>query len=254
MDLIVNHSAGYFSNMTIRLYELISFMKTHGCYPDKIDSSNQFGFYKSYDNENVSELYIKTIDTEIPFDIPKLDKDFMAFQFDNYKDLDFDSLKNIVYKYFSPSELVELTKLELKTKYNLDKYISVFYRGNDKSVETANPSYKLFIQKAKELECLNLPFVVLPDECKFLKAFKKEIKNVITFEETPCCDLPNSNYIFDLEMDLRPQFGANYNAIVKLLSEGEHLITHSGNGGVRSCLYRGNANNVHQIYKDKIYE
>jgi len=254
MDLIVNHSAGYFSNMTIRLYELLSFMRTHGYYPTNIDSSNQFGFYKSNENENLSDAYIKTIDTDTPFLIPKLDKDFMAFQFENYKDLDFEGLKNIVYKYFSLGELVELIKSELKSKYQLDKYIGVFYRGNDKSVETINPSYKLFIEKAKELEYLNLPFVVLPDECSFLKSFKKEIKNVITFDEIPCADLPDSNYIFHLAMDKRPKFGANYNAIVSLLSESEHLITHSGNGGVWACLYRGNANNVHQIYQNKIYE
>lgn len=254
MDLKVNHSAGYFSNMTIRLYELIAFMKEHNCYPNNIDSTEQFGFYKSENNEDLSNVYIKTIDTEIPFIIPNLDKDFMAFQFDNYKTLDYKGLKNIIYKYFSLGEIVENTKKELKDKYKLDKYISVFYRGNDKSVEAANPSYELFIKKAKELEYLGLPFLVLPDECTFLTAFKSEIKNVITLDETPCCDLPNSNLIFELNKELRPQYGATYNAVISLLSEGEHLITHSGNGSVWACLYRGNANNVHQIYKDKIYE
>ena len=254
MELIVNHSAGYFSNMTIRLYELLSFMRTYNCYPDYIDSSNQFGFYKSNFNENLSEVYIKKIDDEIPFVIPELDKDFMAFQFDDYKTLDFEGLKNIVYKYFSLGELIVNTKTELKNKYQLDKYISVFYRGNDKSIETVNPPYELFIKKAKELEYLGLPFLVLPDECAFLTAFKKEIKNVITLDETPCADLPDSNLIFKLSKDKRPQYGAVYNAVISMLSEGEHLITHSGNGGVWACLYRGNANNVHQIYKDKIYE
>lgn len=252
MVLKVNHSAGYFSNMTIRLYELLDFMRANGFYP-QIDSTEQFGFYKK-GNEDLSKVYIKEVDDIIPFEIPKLDKDFMAFQFDDYKDLDFEGLKPIVHKYFSLGNLVQEKKAEIKNKYGLDKYISVFYRGNDKQVETMNPPYDLFIKKAKELEYLNLPYLVLPDECKFLKEFRKHIKNVIVLDETPCIDMPIGNLIFDMPLAKRPMYGAIYNAVVSLLSEGKYLITHSGNGGVWCCLYRGNANNVIQIYKDKVYE
>lgn len=252
MVLKVNHSAGYFSNMTIRLYELLKFMRENGFYP-QIDSTEQFGFYKK-GNEDLSRVYIKDVDDIIPFKIPKLDKDFMAFQFDNYKTLDYDGLKPILNKYFSFGDLVQEKKSEIKNKYGLDKYISVFYRGNDKQVETTNPPYELFIQKAKELEYLNLPYLVLPDECKFLNEFRKHIRNVIVLDETPCIDMPHGNLIFDMPLDKRPMYGAIYNAVVSLLSEGEYLITHSGNGGVWCCLYRGNANNVIQIYKDKVYE
>ena len=72
-------------------------------------------------------------------------------------------------------------------------------------------------------------------------------------EETPCIDMPKGNLIFDMPMGNRVEYGAIYNAAVYLLSQGEHLITHSGNGGVWATLYRGHSNKVHQIYKDKIY-
>lgn len=252
MVLKVNHSAGYFSNMTIRLYELLKFMKQYGCYPE-IDSSEQFGFYK-IGNEDLSKEYIKTIDERIEFKLPNLEKDFMSFQFDDYRTLDFEGLKPIVYKYFSLGDMVENRKAEIKKRYGLTDYISVFYRGNDKRIETMNPPYELFIQKAKDLEHLGLPFLILPDECSFLNEFKRHIKNVIVLKETPCCDMPNGNLIFNMPLPQRPLYGATYNAVVSLLSEGKHLITHSGNGGVWCCLYRGNANNVIQIYKDKVYE
>ena len=250
--MVVKHSAGYFSNMTIRLYELLDFMRTHGRYPDYIDSSEQFGFYKNDQSQDISKLYIKEVTEEIEFNIPKLDIDFMAFQFNDYRNLDFAGLNPIIKKYFSLGYLVEWKLNELKHKYKLDKYISVFYRGNDKQLEVDNPSYDLFIQKAKEVQG-DLPILILPDECKFYKAFTKELNNVILMDETPCADLPNSNLIFDLPLSQRVEYGAIYNAAVYLLSQGEHLITHSGNGGVWATLYRGHSNNVHQIYKDKIY-
>lgn len=250
--MVVKHSAGYFSNMTIRLYELLDFMRTHGRYPDFIDSSEQFGFYKKDQTQDISKLYIKEVSKEIDFNIPKLDVDFMAFQFGDYRNIDFAGLKPIIDKYFSLGELVEQKVSELKTKYKLDKYISVFYRGNDKQIEIDNPSYELFIQKAKEVQG-DLPILILPDECKFYKAFTKELSNVILMEETPCIDMPKGNLIFDMPMGNRVEYGAIYNAAVYLLSQGEHLITHSGNGGVWATLYRGHSNKVHQIYKDKIY-
>jgi hypothetical protein len=250
--MVVKHSAGYFSNMTIRLYELLDFMRTHGRYPDYIDSSEQFGFYKNDQSQDISKLYIKPAHGNIEFNIPKLDIDFMAFQFNDYRNLDFAGLNPIIKKYFSLGYLVEWKLNELKHKYKLDKYISVFYRGNDKQLEVDNPSYELFIQKAKEVQG-DLPILILPDECKFYKAFTKELKNVILMDETPCADLPNSNLIFELPLSQRVEYGAIYNAAVYLLSQGEHLITHSGNGGVWATLYRGHSNKVHQIYKDKIY-
>lgn len=251
MELKISHSAGYFSNMTIRLYELLDFMRKNGYYP-KLDSSEQFGVYKE-GNEDLSKIYIKEIDDEIPFNIPNLDKDFMSFQFDDYRTLDFEGLKPIIYKYFSIGDLIQENKDKIKKKYGLDKYISVFYRGNDKNTEITNPSYDLFIQKAKELEHLGLPYLVLPDECKFINEFKKHISNVITLDETPCIDFPDGNLMVHMPLNERPEYGAIYNAVVSLLSEGQYLITHSGNGGVWCCLYRGSADSVIQIYKDKVY-
>jgi hypothetical protein len=143
-----------------------------------------------------------------------------------------------------------------KTKYKLDKYIGVFYRGNDKRLETLTPSYDVFINKTKEIRALHpeLPILLMPDECAFKWEFKKHFDNVICFDEMPCIDNPNSSVSFEIPLKDRPHYGAMYNAAISLLAESEHLITHSGNGGLWACFYRGNADNVHQCFNNNFYE
>jgi len=255
--LKVIHNAGYFSNMTIRLQDLFSFMKEHNCYPDLIDSSSQFQFFKSEAHIDVSKLYIKENDLEIPFLIPEIAKhDCMSIQFDDYSKIDFENIKPILDKYFSLGDLVIQKKAQLKNKYNLTNYIGVFYRGNDKRIEMELPTYDNFINKVKEIRALepDLPIFTLPDECSFLSVLKDNFDNVIAFDETPCIDKPDSCMMFEMPINKRSEYGAIYNASVSLMSESKHLITHSANGGLWAVLYRNNTNNVHQIYKNKWYD
>ncbi len=254
--LKVIHNAGFFSCMTIRLQDIFSFMREHNSYPDLIDSSSQFQFFKSEAHIDISKYYIKENDIEIPFIIPNIAKhDCMSIQFDDYRKIDFENVKPIIDKYFSLGDLVIEKKEQLKSKYNLTDYIGVFYRGNDKRIEMELASYDSFINKIKQIRALepDLPIYTLPDECSFLAALKDNFDNVIAFDETPCIDKHDSNMMFEMPIDKRSEYGAIYNACVSLMAESKHLITHSGNGGLWSVLYRNNANNVHQIYKNKWY-
>jgi hypothetical protein len=255
--LKVTHSSGFFSNMTIRLYDLYAFMKEHKCYPDEIDSSEQFSFYKHEAFSNLIPYYIKDVKDEIHFIMPNcLEQDFMAIQWNDYRLIDYDNINPIIYKYFSLGYLIEENKAYLKSKYKLDKYIGVFFRGNDKRLETNIAKYDTFINKIKEVRALypDLPILLIPDECLFKQFVLKEFDNVICFDELPCIDNPTSCKTFELPLKDRPQYGAIYNAAVSLMSESEHLITHSGNGGLWACFYRGNADNVHQCFNNKFYE
>lgn len=255
--LKVIHNAGFFSNMTIRLQELFIYMKQHNCFPDDIDSSSQFQFFKSLSHEDVSKYYIKHNDIEIPCVIPDIAKhDCMSIQFDDYSKIDFENITPILNKWFDLGDMVKNKKEQLKEKYNLNEYIGVFYRGNDKRIEMELPTYDNFINKIKEIRAIepNLPIYTLPDECSFLKELKNNFDNVIAFEETPCIDKPDSCMMFEMPINKRSEYGAIYNASVSLMSESKYLITHSGNGGLWAALYRGNSNNLYQIHNNKWYD
>lgn len=255
--LKVTHNAGYFSNLTIRLMDLMAFMKEHGKFPDEVDSSEQFSFYKDEAHINLIPYYIKHIEDEIKFNLPKreADLDCMAIQFDDYRKLDFKTLKPIMDKYFTPGDYVMDKYNQLKAKYNLTDYISVFYRGNDKHTETETSTYESFFSKCKELRDKHptLPFFVMPDECNFLTQFKKRFDNVIAFSETPCIDDATTNVAFTIKQGSRSEFGALYAAATLLLAEGKELVTHSANGGLWAALYRNKAEGIHQCYKNKWY-
>lgn len=254
--LKVIHNAGFFSCMTIRLQELFMYMQNHNSYPDEIDSSSQFQFFKTIAHEDVSKYYIKHNYDNIPCVIPNIAKhDCMSIQFDDYRLIDFENVNPIINNWFNIGDMVAEKKIQLKEKYNLNNYIGVFYRGNDKRIEMELPTYDNFINKIKEIRAIepNLPIYTLPDECSFLQVLKDNFDNVICFDETPCIDKSDSNMMFEMPINKRSEYGAVYNACVLLMAESKHLITHSGNGGLWSVLYRGNANNVYQIYKNKWY-
>jgi hypothetical protein len=257
MELKITGGSGFFSNMTIRLIELVDFMSKYNEFPTSIDSSNQFDYYKDnlYSgkyNENIADLYLSKNKKNIDFKIPQI-RDCMAIQFADYNSIDFDNLNPIIKKYFNPSKLV-LTKVnKLKKEYNLNDYIGVFYRGNDKQTETKIAPYDLFINKCKEFENLNIPFLLQTDECFFASEFKKNFKNTIIFDESICIDNKSKSVSHIVPFGQRFNFGLFYYAATILQGQSKYLITHSGNSALWAVLYRRNAKNVYQFYDDKFY-
>lgn len=249
------HNAGFFSCCTIRLMDIIHFFNKNNCVPDLVDSTEQFLHYKGEPGDDMIPLYFKQLSLDIPFKSEIELKDCMAFQFAPYKDLDFEALKPFINKYFTPSDRVLSSLANYEAKYNLDysNLCAVFYRGNDKNREMKVSSYSYFIEKAKEIKKYNpeIKFLVQPDEPAFLEAFLDHFPESIYFEETPMCNNPDSCMVFELPMKERAEFGVNFFAALLALSKCNHVITHSGNCGLWAALYRGNPENIYQIFNDE---
>ena len=253
------HNAGFFSCCTIRLLDIVAYYNEHGILPDEVDSTEQFLHYKGKPGDNLIPFYFdesaeKNID--IDFFAPiNIRFDCMAIQFDSYRNLDFKNTSKFVEKYFTPSNRVKESVENLISKYQLDfeNLCSIFYRGNDKANEMKIPSYDQFINKAKEIKAANpeIKFLVQPDEEEFLNAFLNEFPDSIYFEETPMLKKQMSAVFFETPIEQRAEYGRNFFAAVLTLSMCKHVITHSGNGALWLALYRGNADNVHQIFNDK---
>jgi len=251
------HNAGFFSNCTIRLLDIVSFFNSNKKLPDEVDSSEQFLHYKSYPGENMIPVYFNeetnvVLQCEYPVNIRM---DCMAIQFDSYRNIDFRNVLLFVKKYFEPSDIVKIILNDFEDKYKLDypNLCSVFYRGNDKSREMEIAPYSLFIEKAKEVRSLNpdIKFLVQPDEVEFLEAFLIEFPDSIYFTETPYISKSDTSVFFELPLYERGLYGARFFAAVLALSKCKHVITHSGNGALWLSLYRGNAENINQCFKNK---
>jgi hypothetical protein len=171
-------------------------------------------------------------------------------QFVDYRDVNPSKLAPFIEKYFSPSGQVVSIAAGYEQKYRFDysNTCAVFYRGNDKSLETAIGGYDSFIIRAKELQSNNpnITFLVQTDEAEFLASFLHAFPTAIYIDELPRINKQNSVMQDVLPIQERAEFGAKFIAATLVISKCNHLITHSGNGGLWAVLYRGTTKNVYQ--------
>jgi hypothetical protein len=255
--LPILHNAGFFSCSSIALEDLLVYYNTHKRLPETFDRSYQYLNYKGHPSQNLIPYYFREEESEIPF-IKKIDVTLIKEaepQFSDYKFLCHDDLKPFLDKYFTPSEKVMLMANTLKAKYDLlfSNTCAVFYRGNDKNRETKIGSYEEFISRAKLVQQANpgIQFLVQPDETEFLDAFLAEFPDSVYFSETPHMRKKDSVIFNELPQHKRAEYGAWFFAALLNISQCKHVILHSGNCGIWTCLYRGNSINVHQWLNDK---
>ncbi len=255
--LKVIHNAGFFSNNTIALMDIIHFFNQNKGLPDEVDRVEQYVNYKYRAGHNLIPDYFKEDDDiDVLFDksVP-MDYDCMSIQFAPYSKLPFKDWKPFIDKYFLPSDHVGFKVDDLQKKYNLDyeNLCAVFYRGNDKVKEMSVASYESFIDKAIQVKMNNpnVRFLVQPDETDFLTAFMKVFPDSIYFTETPSIQNKDEAVFMTIPRQRLADYGATFFAALICLSRCKHVITHSGNCGLWTCLYRGDAKNVYQIFEEK---
>lgn len=250
--LITRHNAGFFSCCTLRLLDIIQYFNRNKELPEVVDSSEQFVFYKSKEGD-LTPLLFETDNIDIRYE-----KDIVVthepreITFSDYSKIHFDEVDPFVRKYFLPSWDVRMICENYVNKYSIDfsNTCAVFYRGNDKSKECEVTSHQDFIDKAKELLYANpdIRFLVQPDETEFLEAFTAEFPGrCVWFEETPHMRKKDSAIFFELPLEKKTEHALYFLAAVIVMSQCAHVITHSGNGGMFLCLYRGGMHNVHQF-------
>jgi hypothetical protein len=254
------HNAGFFSCCTIRLIDIMKYFNRNQQLPEVVDSTEQFAFYKKELSENIIPELFEEKNTAKMYQRPlHLTHEPKEVSFSDYSKLVFEDAAFFVDKYFAPSARVRGIMDMYLQKYGIDftNTCAVFYRGNDKQRECEITPYSAFIEKAKELEQQypGLRFLVQPDETEFLEAFTAMFPGkCIYFSETPHMRKMDSTIFYQLPPEQKTEHGCNFLAAVITLSKCQHLITHSGNGGLWAILYRGDFTNVHQfMVKRHIY-
>ena len=261
MSIKINHNAGFFSCCTVRLHKIVSYLNTKGILPRKIDSTNQFLWYKKKEDENqdISHLFFEVPkETEICFPI----KFSYKQQFETYKTLEIPKLVPVIQACFYPTRNILTLKEKIKKKYkiNVEKTCVLFFRGNDKRKETKLCHYSEFVDQIKKIENKDedVRYLVQSDESEFLNYMKTELNNVLVLED----EIRHMNATRDTSVDLTPSSTSESNcdyvqlflAIVLIMSECKYVICTSGNISLWICLYRKNTNHVFQYLTNQWYE
>lgn len=260
--LTITHNYGFFACCSLRLHDIVLFFNHRKKLPDRVDSSQQFKLFRTYEDyihEDICRMFFKTEAFDITYE------KFVDFshphQFINFSLFDFDSINKFIKKYFKPTKLVELNILELEQKYEIDynNTVSVFYRGNDKCTETPIAKYEVFFKKCFEILENNpqIKFLIQTDEKEFVDQFKQKFPNSFDLEELPKIN-KNIEMVMHKAVDPihKPKFALDFLSATIIVSKCKYLVTHTGNCGMWACLFRGNTNNVFQYdhTKDSFWE
>lgn len=258
--LKVSQNAGFFSCCTVRLREIINFYNNRHILPI-VDSYDLFELYKLDIKDDISGIFFKNSEEQESFEIVKnitFNNTGEENQFSNYKYLNYDELTPFVNKYFKLTSTILKKQNKLINKYglDLDNTCAVFYRGNDKIIETTPPSYDDFINKVKEYKNNNpnIKLLLQTDEKELKDRFMNEFPETINFEEIPTINKTMTT--------VAKHFRNNENklkiikyflASLNILSKCKNIISTSGNCEMWIALYRGNADGIIQFLNPNEY-
>lgn len=237
--LTVKFGGGICSCLSVRLDNAMRYFEEKGFFPDEIDSSKQFSFYRggviSTDFSKILfSSYIK--DNTLPY-VPFSH----GWQYNWYDNIQLSELYKLA-MYICP---VSKEILEKEREYLLiiGNRTCILYRGNDKQKEITETPYEIILKMAKESESKS--FLIQTDEKNFYEAFKKEFPDTIRIEEIPMIEKNINSYVMPKPNE-RGKFLINFLAALKAIGQANKLITITGNTGLWAVIFRGQTNNVWQ--------
>jgi len=261
---ITHQGGGFFASCNTRLHRIIyCFLDRNNClFLPIVNTTGLFDMYK-IDNDkdityeffehynNVDENILGLDKNSIKYDVSK------GFQYDNYKDLQYEYILPFVKKYFTPSTKILDMHYILIQKYNIDveNTVGIYYRGTDKYLETPLASFESFHNKLNEILVVENPgmqILVQTDSGQFLDYMKEKCiddriivitENAISYTNKGIHNekTTKENYV-DMHFLL---------STFLILSKCRHLICSSSNCSIWMMYYRGCAENVYQSFDNK---
>jgi len=253
--LKISHNAGFFSCCTVKLTKIVQYINTYKNLPNQIDYSGLFSKYNTTSNNTHNIFFDENIDYSSINTLQDLYFNYNT-QFKPYKNLQFNYFNPLIKKYFSPSKTVEKNTDTINQKYSFQtqKICSVIYRGNDKYTETIISPYFIFLDKAKEIlsQYPDIRFHIQTDETQFKDIFLTEFPtNSFYCDEVPTINKCRTTVVDKTPRENRINIGINLLSLIHIASKSHTIITHSGNVGLWTILFRGNDNNVHQVLNNE---
>jgi len=259
-------NSGFYSNVH-QTFSAILTLLSHGIVPEKISFEHGFKTYKLNPTQDIYSFFYKlNFDQELPVwkNLHRVSSNETSNNI--IKTLPFFEYTQIINRYFSPSDKIISIIDHLINKYSIDleKTISIFYRGTDKFTEISIASPQDYAQVAKNILDKNPDFKILiqTDQKQVLDYFLNEFGDrAFYFEEIPTTTKIGEdakkmefvsnrwlNYFNEESVFIDPIFlSQNLDAAIRIISQTKYSILHTGNGSLFSILYRGNSNNIFQF-------
>ncbi len=171
-----------------------------------------------------------------------------------YEDLSFSRLQPYVRKYFSPSPIVRRRIAEFKQKYAIDpaRTIGFCYRGTDKFVEVSAINLGHYFKKLRKALQAHPDFRILiqTDQKLIRDRTRMEFRDKAFFiDELPVAE--SSTVVHQLTKEERDlsgfELGVKLIAAIHIQAECAYVVTHTGNVGLWTYLFRGHARNCCQL-------
>jgi hypothetical protein len=259
-------NSGFYSNVH-QTFSAILTLLSHGISPDNISFEHGFKNYKLNPKQDIYPFFYKlNPDQELPIwkNLYRVSANETSNNVINT--LPFFEYNQIINKYFLPSERILSIIDNLKYNYHIDleKTISIFYRGTDKFTEVSIAEPKKYAEVAKNILSKNPDYRILiqTDQKQVLDYFLNEFGDkAFYFKEIPTTtktgndtvkmeSIPNRwmNFFEDSTTVIDPiALSQNLEAAIRIISQSKYLVLHTGNGALFSILYRGNSNNIFQF-------
>lgn len=249
MSVISKHNAGFFSCCSVKLQNIVDYINLNSKMPIKVDSSQQFEWYKSDKTTDITYEYFEhynNLEEKIYYPINYHEHHEVM----NYSNIDYNVLP-LVRKYFSPSKLINNIIKKIEDKYNLtyNNICVLFYRGNDKIREITLSKYDDYVSFANSImkHNPNIVFLIQSDETEFIHFFIEKFPNSFYFKDeirhmNKCDDTVDKVF-----KDKNYEFSKYYLAITIIMSKCKYIVCGSGNCSIWIMFYRGNNNNVCQF-------
>ena len=259
MSVIVKHNnCGFFSCCSVRLHDIINYVNINNNLPDIVDSTNQFDWYKPYnDNNDITNIYFNHY-TKQPniSDINNIDFNHQ-YQFIDFSKLNYVSLAPFIHKYFSLSDNIISIINTFNFKYNIDynNTCVLFYRGNDKQTEMSLCNYNDYYHYANMIIEKNpkITFLIQSDETEFIQFFTGLFPGNSVYFKDEIRHIPRQNGTVDKTFkESNYEMSRNFLAITKIMSQCKYIICGSGNCSLWIMLYRGHCNNVYQFLSSNV--
>jgi len=254
MSVVSTFNAGFFSCCSVKLFNIIEFIKKEKKLPAYVDSSQQFELYKSNPDKDVTYDFFENY-SSISIDFHSINTKKINFNplmhIGNYSNINFKHLLPLVKKYFSSSKKVNDQIDLLKDKYKIEpeNCIGVYYRGTDKSKETPVGTFDdFFLGVIKIIEENPTKSIIIQSDSKefidFIK--KKNLNNAIFISDNVCSKTNMGIHNEQVGFQNYEQM-FNLFATFLILSECKYIVCNSGNCSLWMMLYRGNNDNVLQF-------
>ena len=251
-DLKITHSSGFFSCCSVKLDKIIEYVNANKRLPNKIDSSEQFKWYKKGDEDVTYEFFTPYGEINENIEIDD-DVDYKEnYQYIKFSELNYNKICPYVTKYFTPSLDVKkyIDTIENKYEIDYDNTCALFSRGNDKATEMALPPYDYYLNTANSIlkENPSMKFLIQSDETEFIEFISENFPNNSFYFKDEIRHMRKTNSTVDLNLknDIL-EFSKKYLAITNIMSRCKYVVCASGNCSIWITLYRKNSVGVFQF-------